>query len=66
MPIFVLMFCILQTRVLTPRFQVKITHNSFCWFSIKPFDTVKYEPLVLYLFMTTLITTSSPKYGQIC
>ena len=57
---------ILLTRTLTTRFHVKITHNSFCWFSIRLFDTVKYELIVLYLFMTTLIPNFSPKYGQIC
>ena len=56
---------ILQTRILTTRFQVKLK-QFFRYFSMKLFDTVKYELIVLYLFMTALITDSSPKYGQIC
>ena len=48
MPIFVLIFVNFMTRTLTTRFHVKITHNSFYWFSIRLFDTVKYELIVLY------------------
>ena len=36
------------------------------WFSIKLFDTVKYEFIVLYMLITALITDSTPKYEQIC
>ena len=43
------------------RFQVKITHNSFAGFFIKRFGTVKYELILLHLFLAALITNSSPK-----
>ena len=50
MPIFVLIFYILQTRILMPYFQVKITHNPFCWLSIKSFDTEiwAYSAVLIY------------------
>ena len=50
MPIFVLIFYILQTRILIPYFQVKITHNPFCWLSIKSFDTEiwAYSAVLIY------------------
>ena len=63
---FIFTFVYFIDQNLDTYFQVKITHNSFCWFSIKQFDTVKYEVMVWYLFMTRLITNSSLKYGQIC
>ena len=64
--VFFSFLCILQTRILTSRFQVKVTHNSSTGFFIKLFDTVKYELIAQYLFMAALITDSSPKYRKIC
>ena len=48
---------------MTIRSQVKIRHNSFAGFPLNPLT--KYKLIVLYLFMTTPIIDSSPKYGYI-
>ena len=53
------LLCILQTRILTYRLQVKNT-ELLRWFSIN------ISCIVLYLFMTELVTDSSPKYGKFC
>ena len=47
-------------------FVFKWKYQFFRWFSTKLLDTVKYELIVLYLFMAASITDSSPKYEQIC
>ena len=74
MPIFVLIFYILQTRILMPYFQVKITHNPFCWLSIKSFDTEiwAYSAVLIYddtdtsQKMTFSIKDFFSKCDQIC
>ena len=58
--------CIFQTRILKTRYQMNLRISCSLVFSLNPLIQPDMSFLVLCLFMTTLITGSSPKYEQIC
>ena len=64
MPIFFIIFVHFTNQSFDDRVSSENNLQFFRWFSIKSFDTAKYELIVQHLFMTALITDSSPKFGQ--
>ena len=64
MPIFFIIFVHFTNQSFDDRVSSENNLQFFRWFSIKSFDTAKYELIVQHLFMTALITDSSSKFGQ--